>query len=95
MLQYASKDGPFSIIRDGSNNFNDKKLYPILNTYFDVIKDAASTDLLSLVECDDNTVEGIFNIISVNIEKNGLELDKCIGFNVEGKVNGCLSSQGS
>lgn len=51
------KKKKFSLLTDGSNNISDKKLYPLVNSYFDD-KQRVNTTLLSLLESSDNTGKG-------------------------------------
>ncbi|XP_069139811.1 uncharacterized protein [Argopecten irradians] len=53
---------PFSIATDGSNDYGDVKLYPIIVKYFDDTVGLISTTMLTLSECEGrSTGENIFS----------------------------------
>lgn len=74
------KSKPFALATDGSNDKNDKKLYPIVVTYFCETQCKIIQMILSMLECTDNTGEGIFNIINEEFKKKDIPWINCIAF---------------
>lgn len=74
------KVNPFSLATDGSTDIKDVKLYPIVITYFDVKQEKICTTILSLLESNLNTGEGIFNLLSDELLRKGIPWKNCISF---------------
>jgi hypothetical protein len=85
----------FSLATDGSNDMEDKKLYPILVRYFDNTICEVVTVLLALKECNKaSTGENIFKLLDNELSANGLNWDQVISFGTDnasvmtGRLNG-------
>ena len=64
------KIGPFSIVTDGSCDYDDKKLYPVCVRYFDSEKGKVMSVLLSLPELTvDSTGQNIFTACDYMLHK--------------------------
>lgn len=70
----------FSLSTDGSTDNNAVKLYPVVVSFFNEKLGKVCTLLLSLLECTDNTGQGIFSVIDKEFISLGISWDNCIAF---------------
>ena len=59
----------FVLATDASNDIDSKNLYGLAISFYDEIKDFVHSIVLSLLECTDNTVEGILKLINAEFMK--------------------------
>lgn len=91
------KSNPFALATDGSNDKNDTKLYPLVVTYFSESDSKIVNMILSILECTDNTGEGIFNVINKEFIKKDIPWQNCVAFasdnakTMSGHIKGVLS----
>jgi hypothetical protein len=78
-------DNVFSLCIDGSNDRGDQQLYPVVLKYYDEGYGRIVTNLLSLPKMTEisSTGKNIFDLISVELQKNKLSWKKCIAFSVD------------
>lgn len=74
------QDSHFSLATDGSTDHNDIKLYPLVVTYFDINKGEIVNRLLSIVESDDGTGQGIFNALNQEMTQKSIPWSNCVSF---------------
>lgn len=91
------KLGPFSAACDGSND-TEHKMYPIVVTFYNPVKEAVQTSLLSLSNLvGDSTGENISKLILYEFERLGVPKENCIAFMadnaavMQGKKNGVVT----
>lgn len=91
------KTKPFALATDGSNDKSNVKLYPIVVTYFCEKQGKIVNMLLSILECNDNTGKGIFDIINEEFEKRNIPWKNCVAFSSDnastmtGHIKGVIS----
>lgn len=78
------KTGPFSFATDGSNDYEDVKLYPICVRYFDEEQNQVLSVLLSLKECDkSSTGENIYKLMEEDLDKYGVPWKNAVSFSTD------------
>lgn len=70
----------FSLSIDGSTDKNAVKLYPLVVSFFNEKLGQVCTLLLSLLECTDNTGQGIFSVINKELVSLGICWENCVAF---------------
>ncbi|XP_071041980.1 zinc finger protein 862-like [Parasteatoda tepidariorum] len=70
----------YSVIVDESTDVSIKSNIAIVIKYYSEVDEIVKTKLLNLVEIKDKTAEGLFNSLSTEIRKNGLQLQNLVGF---------------
>ena len=78
------KTSPYSIATDGSTDYDDVKMYPIVVRYFDF--NNVVTVLLKLVESRDSTGKGIFDLVDRELSKRGIPWSNCVSFAADNAV---------
>jgi hypothetical protein len=75
------KSSPFSLATDGSTDYDDVKLYPIVVRLFDESCGRVVSVLVSIKECNkSSTGENIFNLMKEEIEKNDIPWSNLVSF---------------
>lgn len=74
---------PFSLATDGSNDSGDSKLYPLVVSYFDEAEGKICTLLLTVLECNDNTGEGIFKMLNAELKDKNISWKNCLSFSCD------------
>lgn len=78
------KNAPFSLATDGSNDYGDHKLYPVLVRYFDEKQGQVLSCLLSIEECSESsTGKHIFELMDRTLSKFGVPWENCISFGAD------------
>ena len=72
-LTEIMRNQPFSIATDGSNDFEDVKLYPVAVRIFDNIAGRVLSSLLSVQQCEQaSTGENIFHILNNELSRHNI-----------------------
>ena len=81
IIRMAMKTGPYSIVTDGSTEYDDKKLYPIVVCYFDDVQ-MRVVCVLKLLESSVSTGEAIYSLID-DFTQNCIDWDKSLSFGAD------------
>ena len=71
-LVTAMKKGPFSIATDGSNDYEDVKLYPLVVCHYDEPNDHVKCLLLCLLESNSSMGQAIYQFMADYMEKHSI-----------------------
>lgn len=77
----------FSLATDASNDANDKKMYPLLVSYFDEEDGKIKTTLLSLLESSDATGQAIYKMINEELLRLKISWNRCVSFSSDNAAN--------
>ena len=78
------KTAPYSLATDGSTDYGDCKLYPLVVKYFDPGLGRVLTVLLSMPECHvASTGQNIFKLMDSELEKRDITWDNCMSFGAD------------
>ncbi|XP_063765200.1 zinc finger BED domain-containing protein 5-like [Eleginops maclovinus] len=84
VITEAMRTAPYSLATDGSTDYGDCKLYPLVVKYFDRGLGRVLTVLLSLPECHEaSTGQNIFKLIDNELEKRSISWDNCMSFGAD------------
>ncbi|KAJ8032743.1 Zinc finger MYM-type protein 6 [Holothuria leucospilota] len=77
-------NNPFSVATDGSNDYADHKLYPVLVKYFDYTEGRVICCLLSVKECKvSSTGKNIFDLLDNTLQRYKIPWRNCICFGTD------------
>ena len=82
-IREAMKNGPFSIATDGSTDYDDVKLYPLVVRYFDDGMKRVVCVLLRLAESRVSTGEAIFKLIDEEFDRSCISWSQCVSFGAD------------
>ena len=78
------QSAPYSIATDGSTDYGDIKLYPIVVKYYDQSVGRIVTVLLCMPECSEtSTGEHIFELMDNELTKRDIPWDNCLSFGAD------------
>ena len=78
----------FSLATDASNDTNDKKIYPLVVSYFNEEDGKIKTTLLSLLQSSDATAgEAIYKMINAELLCLKISWDRCVSFSSDNAAN--------
>lgn len=81
IITNAMQNGPYSLATDGSTDYGDSKLYPIVVKYYDKSVGRILTVLLCMPECTEaSTGENIFKLIDSVLIKRNIPFENCMSF---------------
>ena len=79
-LIQCMREGPFSIATDGSNDFEDVKLYPLVVRFFNASQGRVVCLLLHLLESSVSTGEAIYKLMVDYLAKHNIPWTNCLSF---------------
>ena len=75
------KEGPYSLLIDGSTDTGDEKMNPLTTRIFDSDHGAVTTQFLDM--CMSSTAEGIFSKMQEALSMHEIPWDNCVGIGLD------------
>ena len=83
-ITLALQAAPYYLATDGSTDYNDCKLYPLVVKYYDQTLCHILTVLLSMPECSEaSTGENIFKLMDSELTKRNISWQNCMSFGAD------------